>query len=135
MASPPDTLTGFGVDHPPLRGDGHALHPGPVSVRFEPAELLRGIRQWFLAHTFSSLLAGPGSSDSADPSRTLSGLLPTFPAFPRAGLPSASPDSCDCPAAGSFHPCSISVRSVRGALPVLPPVGFPEPPPEPGVHR
>jgi len=27
------------------------------------------------------------------------------------------------------------VRSVRGALPVLPPVGLPEPPPEPGVHR
>ena len=25
------------------------------------------------------------------------------------------------------------VRSARGALPVFPPVGFPEPPPEPGV--
>lgn len=27
-----------------------------------------------------------------------------------------------------------SVRSTRGALPVLPPVGFPGPPPAPGVH-
>ena len=27
----------------------------------------------------------------------------------------------------------IVVRSARGALPVFPPVGFPEPPPAPGV--
>jgi hypothetical protein len=37
---------------------------------------LRNIRQRFLSYAFSSLLAGPEPSDSADPSRTLSGLLP-----------------------------------------------------------
>ena len=86
--------------------------PGPYLSDLSRVELLRGIRQWFLAYTFSSLLAGPGPSDSAVPSRTWSGLLPASPAFPRVGLPSASPGSCDCPAAGSFHPRSISSRLV-----------------------
>jgi hypothetical protein len=59
----------------------------PLSVRFEPVLDLRGVRQRFLSYAFSSLLAGPGSSDSADPSRTLSGLLPPSRAFPRHGCP------------------------------------------------
>jgi hypothetical protein len=33
------------------------------------------------------VLAGPGPSDSADPSRTLSGLLPPSRTFPRTGCP------------------------------------------------
>jgi hypothetical protein len=59
----------------------------PLSVRFEPALDLRGFRQRFLSYAFSSLLAGPEPSDSADPSRTLSGLLPPSRAFPRPGCP------------------------------------------------
>jgi hypothetical protein len=57
----------------------------PLSVRFEPALDLRGFRQRFLSYAFSSLLAGPGSSEGADPSRTLSELLPPSRAFPRPG--------------------------------------------------
>jgi hypothetical protein len=83
MASPPDRSADFGVDqHRANRSRSRAAHR-PVSVRFEPALDLRGFRQRFLSYAFSSLLAGPGSSDSADPSRTLSGLLPPSRAFPR----------------------------------------------------
>jgi hypothetical protein len=59
----------------------------PLSVRFEPVLDLRGFRQRFLSYAFSSLLAGPKPSDSAGPSRTLSGLLPPSRAFPRPGCP------------------------------------------------
>ena len=50
---------------------------------------------------------GPGPPDSADPSRTLSGLLPAAACVPTRRLPSASPGSCDCPAAESSHLHSI----------------------------
>jgi hypothetical protein len=88
MASPPDRQAGFGVDPRTAPGGtrSRAAHR-PRSARFESALDLQGFRQWFLAYTFSSLLAGPGPSDSADPSRTLSGLLPPSPAFPRSGCP------------------------------------------------
>jgi hypothetical protein len=91
VASPPDRQPGFGVD-PPIaaldtqRRGSRAAHR-PISVRFEPALELRGFRQRFLTYAFSSLLAGPEPSDSADPSRTLSGLLPPSRAFPRSGCP------------------------------------------------
>ncbi len=72
MASPPDLQTGFGV--------GPLITPGwpraasrPVSIRFEPSATLRGVRQRFLAYTFSSLLAGPRPSDDADLSRRCQG--------------------------------------------------------------
>ena len=90
VASPPDQQTGFGVD-PPRRADtqrrGSCAAHRPLSVRFEPALDLRGFRQRFLSYAFSSLLAGPEPSDSADPSRTLSGLLSPSRAFPRPGCP------------------------------------------------
>ena len=90
VASPPDQQTGYGVDPTAALTHGRrgpcAAHR-PLSVRFEPVLDLRGVRQRFLSYAFSSLLAGPGSSDSADPSRTLSGLLPPLRAFPRHGCP------------------------------------------------
>src|SRR5450755_91736 len=71
MASPPDLQTGFGVGHLISRGPRAASRP--VSIRFEPSATLRGVRQRFLAYTFSSLLAGPRPSDDADPSRRCQG--------------------------------------------------------------
>jgi hypothetical protein len=64
-----------------------------VSVRFELGGQLRSVRQRLLSYTFPSLLAGPGLSDTPGRSRSLSGLLPPW------RLLSASPGSCDCPAA------------------------------------
>ena len=87
VASPPDHLAGFGVSLDHIQRTRPRTAHRPLSIRFEPALDLRGFKQWFLAYTFSSLLAGPGPSDSADPSRTLSGLLPPPRAFPRSGCP------------------------------------------------
>ncbi len=83
VASPPDHSTGFGVDPDRLRGSRSRAAHRPISVRFDPALDLRGVRQWFLTYTFPSLLAGPGSSDSPNPSRTLSEAAPTLPGVPR----------------------------------------------------
>lgn len=71
VASPPDHSTGFGVSRPAETGRPRTAHR-PISVRFEPALDLRGVRQRFLTYAFPSLLAGPGPSDSPNPSRTLS---------------------------------------------------------------
>jgi hypothetical protein len=106
----------------------------PRSARFESARRLRSFTHWFLSCTFSSCLPDPPRL--AVPGRPV--VVRTAPALPgdsRIRLSSASPGCCDSPAARAFHPSSAHVRSVRGALPVLPPVGLPEPPPEPGVHR
>lgn len=109
-------LAGFGVDPPPAslrcRVVGSRAAPRPISVRFEPGGTVTGLRTVVPCVHLLLTLAGPGPSDSADPSRTLSGPLATLPSVPRVGLPSASPGSCDRPAAGSFHPCSISSRLV-----------------------
>jgi hypothetical protein len=67
--------------------DGHALHLDPYPSGLSRVRQLQGFGQWFLAYTYSSLLAGPGPSDSADPSRTLSGLLSPLRAFPHFGCP------------------------------------------------
>lgn len=71
----------------PASRDGHALHLDPYPSGLSRVRQLQGFGQWFLAYTFSSLLAGPGPSDSADPSRTLSGLLSPLCAFPHFGCP------------------------------------------------
>jgi hypothetical protein len=78
--------TGFGVGRPAETRQPRAAHR-PISVRFEPALDLRSVRQRFLTYAFSSLLAGPGLSDSANPSRTLSEAAPAFPGVPRIRLP------------------------------------------------
>lgn len=106
--------------------------PGPYPSDLSRVELLRGIRQWFLAYTFSSLLAEPGPSDSADPSRTLSGLLPASPAFPGSACPQLHRAAATVRRQGSFHPRSISsrlvahVKSARGEVSVLSTGPFPQ---------
>jgi hypothetical protein len=113
MASPPDLKTGFGVDRPRHQADAVTrCEPGPYPSGLSRVGHLRGVRQRFLSYAFSSLLAGPGPSDSADPLRTLSGLLPAAARVPARRLPSASPGSCDRPAVESFHPHSVSWRLV-----------------------
>ena len=88
MASPPDLKTGFGVDRTRhTAGTVTRCEPGPYPSGLSRVGHLRGVRQRFLSYTFSSLLAGPGPSDSAGPSRTLSGLLPPPRAFPRHDCP------------------------------------------------
>jgi hypothetical protein len=98
VASPPDRQTGFGVGPHRTSGTGHALHTGPYPSGLSRVLDLRGFGQRFLSYAFSSLLAGPEPSDSADPSRTLSGLLSPSRAFPRPGCPQWSapkiPDIC-----------------------------------------
>ena len=90
----PSTWPPHRTDKPASELTAHRAEAGgsrtahrPLSVRFEPALDLRGFRQRFLSYAFSSVLAGPEPSDSADPSRTLSGLLPPSRAFPRPGCP------------------------------------------------
>lgn len=86
VASPPDRSPGFGVGRPAETGQPRTAHQ-PISVRFEPALDLRGFRWRFLTYAFPSLLAGPGPSDSPNPSRTLSEAAPTLPGVPRTRLP------------------------------------------------
>jgi hypothetical protein len=112
VASPPDRLAGFGVS----LGHNQQTRPctahRPLSVRFEPALDLRGVKQWFLAYTFSSLLAGPGPSDSADPVPYVVAAAPTLARVPTLGLPPASLAGRDRPAAESSHLHSIPQRLV-----------------------
>ena len=77
--------------------------------------------------------ARPIRQYQADP--TSSRLLPPPTTVPWQRLPPAPPDRYDDQAMKVSHLHPDKVRSTRGALPALPPVGFPEPPPEPGVHR
>jgi hypothetical protein len=107
MASPPDLKAGFGVDRTRMAGAITRCEPGPYPPDLSRVGHLQGVRQRFLSYAFSSLLAGPGPSGSADPSRTLSGLLPAVACVPTRRLPPASPGSCDCPAVESFHLHSI----------------------------
>ena len=87
--------------------------PGPYPSDLSRVELLRGIRQWFLAYTFSSLLAGPGPSDGADPSRTLSGLLPASPAFPGSACPQLHRAAATVRRQGPFIPARFRRASWR----------------------
>jgi hypothetical protein len=117
----------------PPHNRGHALHPGPY-----PPDLSR----W---NSYGALTTDFSRAPSRLACRTravwqyrhvpsLSGLLPPSPAPPGSGFPQLQPGRCDDPAAESFHLRTVMVRSTRGALPVLPQVGFPESPPAPAVH-
>ena len=87
VASPPDRLAGFGVSLDHTSGPDHALHPGPYPSGLSRHWTYGASHSGSSRTPFSSVLAGPGPSDSADPSRTLSGLLPPSRAFPRSGCP------------------------------------------------
>src|SRR6266508_4647475 len=59
---------------PPTLLVERALLPGPDPPDFEPVSLLRGFHHWFLQYVhLPVLLAGPGPSGSADPSRRCRG--------------------------------------------------------------
>src|SRR6266516_6824066 len=113
MASPPDLQTGFGV--------GPLITPGwpraasrPVSIRFEPSATLRGVRQRFLAYTFSSLLAGPRPSDDADLSRRCQGR---FHRPARSRVPAALSFTGQLRlASGGVLPPTLDRAAPRGAL-------------------
>ncbi|MDH6625973.1 hypothetical protein M2271_003789 [Streptomyces sp. LBL] len=61
VASPPTELNGFGIADRPEARPSRAAHR-PISTRFDPASLLRGVHHWFA-------LATP--SDLAERARTL----------------------------------------------------------------
>jgi hypothetical protein len=65
---------------------------------------------------------------------TLSRLLPPSPATPGSGCLQLHPAAATAGRWMVSHLHPEHVRSTRGALPVLPPVGFPESPPAPAVH-
>ena len=86
VTSPPDRCNRL-RSRPPRRNEtAPRCTPAPIRQVW-PALDLRSVRQRFLTYAFSSLLAGPGLSDSANPSRTLSEAAPAFPGVPRIRLP------------------------------------------------
>ena len=104
------------TSHPHARCRSRAAHR-PISVRFEPALDLRGVRQRFLSYAFSSLLAGPGPSDNSGPSRTLSGLLPTLPRIPAFRRVGPADCSAGPPSAWIHRRMSGVDRVVTGQMP------------------
>jgi hypothetical protein len=111
MASPPAAGTGFGVDRTPPGSTGHALHSGPDppgSSRRKTYGALHG----FLNVCLLALLAGPGTSGSAAPSRHCRGRFPPSPASPGSGCPQLHPGRCDDPAVKVSHPHSVTRRLV-----------------------
>jgi hypothetical protein len=83
----------------------------PRSTRLEPVLPLRGFTALVPHVHLPVLLAGPGPSGSADPSRRCRGCSHP-PLRSRVGLPPASPACCDRLAAGPLHPCPIPSRLV-----------------------
>jgi hypothetical protein len=113
---PTDTGTGSGVGRHQATDTNHALHTGPYLSGLNPRTRLQGFHQRFFSYTFSSLLAGPGPSDSADPFRTLSELLPPSRAFPRPGCPQLHrPAATDQPRS-PYHLRSIPQHLVAHAV-------------------
>jgi hypothetical protein len=106
----------------------------PISARFELVGRLRSVTAGFSRTPFR-LACRTRTVWQYPHVPALSGLLSTLPGVSQVRLPPASPGCHDSRAVQVFHLHSVMVRSTRGALPALPPVGFPEPPPEPGVHR
>ena len=125
---------GFGVDRRRDEDGGHALHPGPHPPGWSRYHVYEALTLVPLVRLLVSL-AGPAPSGSASASRHCRGCFPPSPASPGSGCPQLLSGCCDSLTVRVSHPHSVTVRSARSALPVLPPVGFSGPPPEPGVHR
>jgi hypothetical protein len=138
VASPPDRQTGFGVGPHRTSGTGHALHTGPY-----PSGLSR---LWTYGASDSGSSRTPSHHCLPDPSRL---TVPTRPVRCQGCshhrvrshvlvAPSFT-DQLRLTGGEVLTPPLDSrrlvahVRSARGALPVFPPVGFPEPPPAPAV--
>ena len=101
----------------------HAISFGAVQVRPLVPALVR----------LPTLPAGPGPSGSAGPSLRCQDCSRLSPHL-RGSAVLSFIRPLRRPVVG-LTPHPVTVRSTRGALSVLPPVGFPGPPPEPGVRR
>src|SRR6266542_1077822 len=111
VASPPDSTAGFGVE--PCAGRRPCAAHRPVSVRFDTGTGLTGLPTAVPRVHLLLSLAGPGSSDSADPSRTLSGLLPPFRPSLRSGCPQLHCLAATRQRWGPFTPTRIRGASRR----------------------
>jgi hypothetical protein len=114
VASPPSAAHGFGVD--PTTRD-HALHPRPLSTRFEPGTHYGASATDSLALHTLALLAGPAPSGSTSTSRHCRGCFPPSPAFPGSGCPQLQSGRCDGPKGKAFHPSRQSSASWRTQRP------------------
>ena len=111
VASPPSAAHGFGVDHP-KRGS-HALHPRPLSARFEPGTSYGASATDSLALRPLALLAEPVPSGSTSTSRHCRGCFPPSPAFPGSGCPQLQSGRYDGPTERTFTP--LDNPAPRGA--------------------
>ena len=84
----------------------------PQSAGFEPLGILRSFRSLVPHVRLSVLLAGPGPSGGAGPSRRCQGCCPPSPPFQRLRLPSASRARCDKHEAVSSHHRTVRKRLV-----------------------
>ena len=84
VASPPALLTGFGVA--PDNNIEACTAVRPMSARFGAGSSLEGVRPLVSAHVhLPVLLAEPGPSGSAEPSRRSRSCFPPSPASPGSG--------------------------------------------------
>ena len=74
---------------------------------------MRGFNHWFTSVAPFRLACRTRAVWQCRPVPSLSGLLATLPCASRVRLPSASPDCCDRPEAGSFHPARLHGASWR----------------------
>src|SRR5207247_7794434 len=134
-AWPPHRLLEPASELTRLLEPGHVLQSGPYPPGWSRRHRYGASTTGSLALRLLTSLAGPGSSGSADPSRRCRGCFPPSPAIPGSGCRPLHQTAATARRWSPSISTRIQVRSVRGALPALPPVGLPEPPPEPGVHR
>ncbi len=85
----------------------------PRSARFEPLVVLRSFPSLVPHVRLSVLLAGPGPSGGADPSRLCQGCCPPKPPVPQgSGCPQLQRALCDKHEAVSFHHRTVRKRLV-----------------------
>jgi hypothetical protein len=116
----------------PATIDRDAPHPAHIR-QIRAGIALRGVTAPVPRVLLSTTLTGPTPSGSTDAPRLCRGCSHPPRHLPDQAAPSyAEPPRR--PDGDGLSPPLEQVRSTRGALPVLLPVGFPASPPEPGVH-